>query len=222
MNTGVILNTAYISLAVQILTAIIGIYGIMIPISAEKYILRELLIMETIVQFIEMVYYFWLIQNYQKINYDVTFTRYFDWSLSTPIMFINTAMFMQYKNSTQPQSLRLWSMIMEYANPVFWILMANWIMLLFGYLGERKVLSRTNAFLGGTVMFLYSFFYLYSTFVGDAMINRYLFWVMLVIWFMYGIAFCFSYETKNAFYNILDLFSKNFYELFLVYQIRGK
>ena len=42
---------------------------------------------------------------------------------------------------------------------------------------------------------------------------------MFSIWFLYGIAAMFNFRLKNAGYNILDLFSKNFYGLFLSYLI---
>ena len=42
---------------------------------------------------------------------------------------------------------------------------------------------------------------------------------MASIWSIYGIAALFNFKIKNAFYNILDIFSKNFYGLFLAYLV---
>jgi hypothetical protein len=53
----VILQTAYVSLFVQIVAGFIGLYGISLSIAPQYYVLKELLIMETVVQAIEMVYY---------------------------------------------------------------------------------------------------------------------------------------------------------------------
>jgi hypothetical protein len=39
-------------------------------------------------------------------------------------------------------------------------------------------------------------------------------------WSLYGVFSTMSYTTKNTGYNILDIFSKNFFGLFLASQIR--
>jgi len=40
-----------------------------------------------------------------------------------------------------------------------------------------------------------------------------------IFWSFYGIVVILPYYIKNAFYNILDLFAKNFFGLFLSYII---
>ena len=45
------------------------------------------------------------------------------------------------------------------------------------------------------------------------------YWFYFIIWSLYGIAALMKYEQKNTFYNILDLFAKNFLGIFLVYVI---
>ena len=44
-----------------------------------------------------------------------------------------------------------------------------------------------------------------------------LFWYFVIVWGLYGVAACLSYKLKNVSYNILDLFAKNFFGLFLAY-----
>jgi len=70
--------TAYISMFVQIITAIISVYGLFIPLNFKDIILREILILELIVQIIEFIFYIWLIITLQSINEDITYVRYFD------------------------------------------------------------------------------------------------------------------------------------------------
>jgi len=41
-------------------------------------------------------------------------------------------------------------------------------------------------------------------------------------WSLYGVAALLPYYIKNTFYNILDLFAKNFFGLFLSYIILSK
>jgi hypothetical protein len=92
-------------------------------------------------------------------------------------------------------------------------------MLLFGFLTEIKKIPRNIGFIFGTLAFFYSFYVIYYNFVGSNMINQCLFFFILIIWFLYGVAFLFSYVTKNTIYNILDIVSKNFYGLFIYYNI---
>ena len=91
-----ILKSAYISLAVQLIIGLIGIHGILIPLNKKDGILTNIMILETIVQFIELTFYIWLTMQLSKLTYDVTYTRYFDWFLSTPIMLLTTIFFMEY------------------------------------------------------------------------------------------------------------------------------
>jgi hypothetical protein len=156
MNLNIILKTAYLSLIVQVITAFVGFYGFSLTLPSEHYVLKELLIMETVVQVIELVYYVWLIYNFTSINYDVTHTRYFDWILSTPIMIVSTVLYMKYRNTEEKESLRLFPLVLEFAQPILNILIFNWSMLIFGFLGERNLLSRKNAFIGGTLAFIVS------------------------------------------------------------------
>jgi bacteriorhodopsin len=41
----------------------------------------------------------------------------------------------------------------------------------------------------------------------------------LVFWSLYGVVAVLPYTLKNTIYNVLDLFSKNFFGLFLSYLI---
>jgi len=91
--------TAYISIFVQIITAIISVYGLFIPLNFKDIILREILILELIVQIIEFIFYIWLIITLQSINEDITYVRYFDWVLTTPVMLLTTVYFFEYMNS---------------------------------------------------------------------------------------------------------------------------
>ena len=44
-----------------------------------------------------------------------------------------------------------------------------------------------------------------------------LFTIFTILWALYGVAALMPYTLKNIGYNILDIFSKNFFGLFLVY-----
>ena len=96
MKDQLILDTAKLSLLIQALTGIVGIQGLMTDIPEKHHILKDILALETVVQFIEFAYYIWLIYCFKQLTYDITFTRYFDWFLSTPIMLVSTILFLEY------------------------------------------------------------------------------------------------------------------------------
>ena len=66
-----IINSAYISLYVQLITGILGFIAIFIPLKQDDKILHDVLILETIVQFVEFVFYIILIYYFflSNVNY---------------------------------------------------------------------------------------------------------------------------------------------------------
>ena len=216
-----ILNTAYISLFVQLLIGLIGIHGIFIPLEEKDAILTDILILETTVQFIELSFYIWLTIQLSRMDFEVTYTRYFDWFISTPIMLLTTIFFMEYMTTKEDEEkiVTIYSILNEDLYTVLKIVFANFLMLLFGFLAEIKIISRVIGFLFGTSAFAYSFYLIYDEFVGDNIINKGLFYFMFIVWGLYGVAFLFPYISKNIYYNFLDIISKNFYGLFLYYII---
>ena len=216
-----ILNTAYISLFVQLLIGLIGIHGIFIPLEEKDAILTDILILETTVQFIELSFYIWLTIQLSRMDFEVTYTRYFDWFISTPIMLLTTIFFMEYMTTKEDEEkiVTISSILNEDLYTVLKIVFANFLMLLFGFLAEIKIISRVIGFLFGTSAFAYSFYLIYDEFVGDNIINKGLFYFMFIVWGLYGVAFLFPYISKNIYYNFLDIISKNFYGLFLYYII---
>jgi hypothetical protein len=100
------------------------------------------------------------------------------------------------------------------------ILGLNWLMLLFGYLGEMKKIPVLLGVFLGFIPFLIYYYLIYKNFVTEEHSNGYLlFWYFFGFWSLYGVVAVLPYYVKNAFYNILDLFAKNFFGLFLSYLI---
>ena len=60
---------------------------------------------------------------------------------------------------------------------------------------------------------------IYQQYAKYTQIGQLIFWAFSGIWFFYGIAAMMSYYWKNILYNVLDLFAKNFFGLFLAYVI---
>jgi bacteriorhodopsin len=226
-NNSLLKTTSYISLISQIVTGIVGLHGIMIALPKEHQILSDIMVMETIVQFIEFAFYIWLVTKLSTLTKEVTYVRYFDWMLSTPMMLLSMILYFQYNNGQEIGiEYSTWNILGEFGNVIGLILVANWVMLLGGYLAERKYTSRIFGFVLGMAAFLYSFWMIYKNFVesGTNWINHVLYNIMFGIWLLYGVAFLFPYFVKNAMYNILDIFAKNFYGLYvywLILKVRG-
>lgn len=102
------------------------------------------------------------------------------------------------------------------------MLIVNWLMLLFGYLGEINVLEPKLGVVIGFIFFAYTFKILYSNYGLKSETGLKLYYFMFVFWSLYGIDAVFDFTTKNISYNILDLFAKNFYGLFLYIVMKSK
>ena len=215
-----LIYTAYISLVVQLLTGTIGSLGLFIELEEKDAILRDILKLETIVQFVEFVFYYWLVNNLSNIPDNVTLIRYIDWNITTPLMLISTAMYMKY-NTEKEKKKKIHSkkFIENEKKPIYELITYNFLMLLFGLLGELEYLSKYISFPLGFIFFYLSFKVINDNYVGDNTTNIYLYNFLFVIWSLYGVAALFNFEVKNTCYNILDIFSKNFYGLFIFYVI---
>jgi len=211
-----ILLSAYISLIIQFITGVISLYGIFIPLPFKDRILREILILETIVQVIEFIFYVWLVVSFYKINYDVTYVRYFDWFLTTPVMILSTIYFFEYITYESTSILDITIKDFSYLSL---IIICNFLMLLFGFLGEIKKIYKSISIIFGFIFLFATFYLIYDKYVGDKLLNKLLFFSMLFIWILYGIAFLLPYSKKNTMYNILDIFSKNIYSVFIFLKI---
>ena len=92
----------------------------------------------------------------------------------------------------------------------------NAFMLILGFLGELKLIKKYLATIFGFFGLIGAFYLIYRNFVGEKLINNYLFWFNFILWSLYGLAYMLSFKNKNIFYNILDVFSKNINGLFIL------
>jgi bacteriorhodopsin len=180
--------------------------------------------MELLVQFIEGVFYIWLVYNFSKVV-DVTPKRYIDWSITTPTMLVTLILYLIYLKHRETEnnntsSLELFTLLKKNMNPITHILVLNWLMLLFGYLGEANIISTFLGVILGFIPFLIYFYLIYVNYATyTSKTGLYLFWYFFIFWSLYGIVAVLPYYIKNSFYNILDLFAKNFFGIFLSYII---
>jgi hypothetical protein len=88
-------------------------------------------------------------------------------------------------------------------------------MLFFGYLAEIGILRPLTSAILGFIPFCMFFYLIYETYAKYTSIGRITFYYFITIWSLYGFSSILKYKYKNIAYNILDLFSKNFFGIFL-------
>jgi len=214
-------SSLIISIIIQIITGIIEIISLFLNISKKFIFLKQMILLEVLVQVLEGSFYIYWLFNFKNII-NITPKRYFDWIITTPTMLINLIfylIFLKYKEENKSQDLNFFPLLKKEFNTISLILILNWLMLLFGYLGE---VSQIPVILGVLLGFIPFVIYYYIIYIKYAILTKEgikIFLYFLFFWSLYGIVAIFPYKTKNICYNILDLFSKNFFGLFLIYII---
>ena len=190
-----------------------------VPLAAN--IIKQLLILELLVQVIEGSFYFWLFYNFDRIT-NVTPKRYIDWVITTPTMLVTLIIYLIYLNNKAASNLDFFQVFNENFNTIISVLFLNWLMLLFGYLGETNIIPILLGVFLGFIPFLIYYYLIFINYVNYDNSGWKLFFYFFFFWSLYGVAATLPYYIKNTFYNILDLFAKNFFGLFLAYIIITK
>jgi hypothetical protein len=211
-----------VSLFAQLTALVIGFIALTRPLLPEDAVLNSILWLETVVQLIEASFYTWYRGHISEAITDVTKYRYYDWMLTTPMMLFSTIVFYEYvyKKEKEPKKpLTITAFLTEYSGSTILILFANFLMLIFGYLQELGTIDIITSTIWGFLFFGVAFYEMYARFAWRTDTSSTLFWVMFVLWGLYGIAALLENHAKNIAYNVLDIFSKNFYGVFLSYYI---
>ena len=220
------------SIVVQLVTGVIELLAFFVKTPPGMGLIKQLLGLEVAVQAVEGSFYAWLYYNIDRVK-NITPKRYADWAITTPTMLVTLIAYIIYLNTDKGNgndSLSLIQILRENAVPIAQILGLNWLMLLFGYLGEVGVFSLLTGVALGFVPFIAYFYIMYERFVANDAIHNNgnngtngtsmkIYAYFLVAWSLYGIVAVLPYALKNTIYNVLDLFAKNFFGLFLSYLI---
>ncbi len=231
--------TVYISLIIQALTGIFNVGILSLDTKESNFsndvdILIQLIWLGLIVQVIEGTFYIWLARSINTIS-NITAYRYYDWVFSTPTMLITFVVYLLYLKGKQDETNEnkeekeekeenktkkdLWYYMKENKFMLAIILVLNTIMLMFGYFGEIGLLSNTKTVLFGFIPFIAYFYLIYDNFAKHTDIGKMLFWLFSGLWSLYGVSALAPYYIKNISYNILDIFSKNFFEIFIGFKL---
>jgi len=233
MSSSLLHSSLLFSIAVQVITGIIELATFFVRTPPGMALIKQLLGLELAVQAIEGAFYVWLYKNIATVK-NITPKRYADWALTTPTMLITLVAYIIYLNagtnananataSTTQESLSLVQLLRENATPIAQIVGLNWLMLLFGYLGEVNAIPLVAGVALGFLPFIAYFYIIYERFISTTgevnPTSLKIYAYFLVFWSLYGVVAVLPYTIKNTIYNIIDLFSKNFFGLFLSYLI---
>lgn len=220
-------TSAYFSLFVQFIVGIFNVYGLNIDVPKDKMIFSDILKIEFFVQTIEFIFYVWMTINFEIIK-NITPYRYLDWIITTPTMLLTFIVYLSNKDNAN-----LKEFLIKNKSFIIEIFILNLIMLAFGLAGELNYIDYRTGIILGFIPFIYYFKMIYDKYLTKdtetnnietnyAEINNTdnnkmkVYWFFLIVWSIYGIVAFLPYEEKNTAYNILDLFAKNFFSVFLV------
>jgi bacteriorhodopsin len=221
--SSIVNNANKISLGVQTITGLFGLYGLTIPLAPKDAILKQVLVLEMIVQTIEFIFYVGFLSEF-NLN-DLTLKRYYDWFLSTPIMLFTISLYFFYVNFIEGKDnkpIDIADFTKDNALQIAGFVILNFLMLLFGYLGEIGMMDKWLSFILGTGALCGSFGIIYESYAKFSEKTKNIFWLMFGLWALYGIAFLYPPVAKNIGYTTLDIFAKNFFGIFLYYTIAQK
>jgi bacteriorhodopsin len=218
MNIRLVLNSFYLTYVFLLTTtAITFIEAVRTPIPTVRHIMN----VETSISIIACYFYGLFIAEINKSedtqitkkpeenNDNSTKTipiekinnmRYSDWVITTPFMLLALSMVLGYENKIQVKIY-----------PFLLTLAFNFAMLAFGYFGEIRLLTKNLASFIGFVFFFLTYGTIWKFFMTGSKVtfqSKFIFWIFLGIWSLYGVFYHTNEYTKMFGYNILDLFAK--------------
>lgn len=132
--------------------------------------------------------------------------RYIDWAITTPFMLLVLSMVLGYENKV----------IVKF-RPFVLTMFLNFAMLAFGYSGEIGLLNKNIAGFMGFIFFFLTYGTIWKLFMTGSKItvqSKFIFWIFLGTWSLYGLFYYTNEATKLIGYNILDLIAKAFVGIF--------
>ena len=119
-----------VSIIIQIFTGFIEFISLFFKVPAKYLFLKQMMILELLVQLIEGSFYIYWFIHFKKIS-NITPKRYFDWMITTPTMLLNLIFyltFIKYKEN-ENENLNIFDLFKKEFNTIFIVLVLNWLML---------------------------------------------------------------------------------------------
>ena len=214
------------SIFAQLIAGSIGIGGLFQQLPEKHRILTNILQIEMSVQLLELIIYLYLYNNF-NLNTLAT-NRYYDWMITTPIMLFTVSLFFTYIDRLQKgtsEELTVISFMKEYRDVLIAIVSANFLMLVFGFLGETGIMSIIHANILGFIAFGITFYIIYITFANKTDFTKKWFALLITVWGLYGVAAFQNQVAKNNMFNVLDVIAKNVFGVYiaiLIYKLSNE
>jgi bacteriorhodopsin len=212
-------TSTQLSVIVQLVIGVLTTRGVFFKVDAKHKILTQILIAETIVQYIELGFYTYFLKQFDNMPLSkMAYIRYYDWFFTTPTMLISTVMYFKYEEyieQNKSETLDFFKILKEEQKLITDIVISNFGMLLFGYLGEKNKMDKKYAVSIGFIFFANTFNMIYKNYAVKSVAGKKIFNIILPIWGLYGVGACLNNTHKNNMFNVLDIFAKNFFSLFI-------
>ena len=151
-----------------------------------------------------------LLNNGLTLN-GITPIRYVDWVLTTPLLLFSFVLYVSYLDNKNKQNIDP-SFVVKEPNfkPLYYIIPLNFVMLLFGYLGETGMMNHKRALIYGFCAYIGMSVSLYEAYIKDNSddVVATLFITFTLVWSLYGFTYLLDNRYKNISYNFLDIVSK--------------
>lgn len=204
--------TAYIALAGTTVITFIASLGDNFDANTKN--LKYSLISETCVNVIAGLTYTYIMTLLDgkglSLN-KVTPIRYIDWFLTTPLLLLSLVLYITHQDnkSGREKDINYVNKVPNYKGLAY-IIPLNFLMLIFGYLGETGKMDRMRALYLGFAAYTGMFAGIYQEYIKD---NNYsgakaLYGVFAFVWALYGLSYLLDTVYKNIAYNFLDVVSK--------------
>jgi hypothetical protein len=224
MNVTLAINSFYITYVFLLTTtAITLIEALRSPIPQVRHILN----LETCISIIASYFYGIFIEEIKKSEKEklekdklkeekvlnvipiekINNMRDIDWAITTPLMLLVLSMVLGYENK-----------VLVKFKPYLLTLFFNFAMLAFGYIGEVRLLNRNIASFISFIFLFLTYGTIWKLFMTGSKItfqSKFIFWIFVGTWSLYGLFYHTNETTKMIGYNILDLIAKALIGIFL-------
>ena len=211
--------TFVISIVVQFAVLIFSL--VTLGVGNPPPLLRLILVLETVVQGVEFLWYLTIgaLYFFRKMTFGVIW-RYLDWLITTPVMLITLFFLVLYFNEPCMEVAKVVD-FPGFAGLLVLIVLADWAMLLLGAMVEsnwwnirEKSWARWLLFLGFIPLCLAFLAHVIAATERPSELAVAVIVPTFILWSLYGAVAIAAYgddraQWRNAFYNILDLLSKN-------------
>jgi len=214
-----------LSVILQLVIGVISTKGVLLKVDEKYKILNQILVVETIVQYVELCFYIYFLKQFDTLGLsNMARIRYYDWFFTTPTMLLTTVIYFKYEEHVEknkPGTLDFFTVLKEEQSNIKNIVISNFFMLFFGYLGQTNRINKKIAIPLGFIFFANTFNIIYKNYAVNSVVGKKLFKPFLLIWGMYGVAAYMNDTYKNNIFNMLDIVAKNFFSLYIYYKLES-